>query len=138
MNLPEPARRGELRAVECPSREVLRHVTSLWGVLALLLLRDETLRFSELRRRAKGASEKMLAQTLQTLEADGFVARKAYPVIPPHVEYSLTALGVEASEKVGALACWIEDSLPRIMEARERRPVSAQSSNLASSPSSKR
>ena len=120
MNFPEPLLRGELRAVECPSREVLRHVTSLWGVLVLLLLRDETLRFSELRRRAKGVSEKMLAQTLQTLEADGFVARKAYPVIPPHVEYSLTSLGVEASEKVGALACWVEDSLPQVMEARER------------------
>ena len=89
------ARRGELFVQECPSREVFKHVTSLWGVLALVSLQQGTLRFSELRRLVGGVSEKMLAQTLQVLEADGFVERKAYPVVPPRVEYSLTPLGME-------------------------------------------
>src|SRR5882724_11696222 len=82
----------------CPSRSVLDHVTSRWGVLILDALRERPYRFNELRRRIGGVSEKMLAQTLQTLERDGFVLRRAFPVIPPHVEYSLTGLGAEAAE----------------------------------------
>jgi DNA-binding HxlR family transcriptional regulator len=65
-------------------------------VLVLAALMDGTLRFSELRSTVGGVSEKMLAQTLQTLERDGFVYREAHPVIPPHVDYSLTPLGEEA------------------------------------------
>ena len=76
----------------CPSRTVLDHVMSKWGSLVLLALSEgEPLRWSELRRRAQGVSEKMLAQTLRTLDADGLVERDAQPVVPPHVEYSLTA-----------------------------------------------
>lgn len=66
-------------------------------------------------------SERMLAQTLQALEGDGLVDRKAYEVIPPHVEYSLTPLGNEAAIKVRALADWIETSLPAIGKEWERR-----------------
>lgn len=65
----------------------------------------------------------MLAQTLQTLEADGFINRKSYPVVPPHVEYSLTPLGEEAAEQVESLVEWIETNLPRVMKAREQRKV---------------
>jgi DNA-binding HxlR family transcriptional regulator len=74
-------------------------------------------RFSELKRAIGGVSERMLAQTLQWLEADGLVDRKAYQVVPPHVEYSLTPLGRECAEKVRLLADWIETSLPRIQAA---------------------
>jgi len=63
-------------------------------------------------------SEKMLAQSLQALEQDGFVDRVSYPVVPPHVEYSLTPLGVEVSEKVAALADWIEVNLPQVLANR--------------------
>src|SRR5688572_32937285 len=78
-------------AAGCPSRTVLDHVMSKWGLLVLLSLSDgEARRWSELRRRAEGVSEKMLAQTLRTLVADGLVLRDARPVVPPHVEYSLT------------------------------------------------
>ncbi|NDJ59152.1 winged helix-turn-helix transcriptional regulator [Enterobacteriaceae bacterium 4M9] len=117
-NLSEQLRDGNLFAEQCPSREVLKHVTSRWGVLILVALRDGTHRFSDLRRKMGGVSEKMLAQTLQWLEADGFVLRKAYAVVPPHVEYSLTPLGCEVSEKVAALADWIEINLPQVMAAR--------------------
>ncbi|HXK54681.1 MAG TPA: helix-turn-helix domain-containing protein, partial [Hyphomicrobiales bacterium] len=76
-------------------------------------------RFSELRRKIGGVSEKMLAQTLQWLEGDGLVLRVSYPVVPPHVEYSLTPLGLEAGGRVKDLADWVEINLPRIAAARE-------------------
>lgn len=114
-------RRGELLAADCPSRGVLLHVTSRWGVLVLLVLSDGMHRFSAMRRKIGGVSEKMLAQTLQVLEADGFVQRRSLPVVPPHVEYTLTALGREVAEQVGGLSEWIEVNLPRILRARERR-----------------
>jgi DNA-binding HxlR family transcriptional regulator len=119
-NIPLSAQmtRGDLFTGKCPSREVLTHVTSRWGVLILVALLGGTYRFSDLRRKVNGVSERMLAQTLQWLEADGFVLRKSYPVVPPHVEYSLTPLGLEVGKKVEALADWIEESLPQIMEAR--------------------
>jgi DNA-binding HxlR family transcriptional regulator len=113
--------RGELFAPACPSRGVLEHVTSRWGVLVLVALLEGTHRFSELRRKVGGVSEKMLAQTLQSLEADGFVRREVFPVIPPHVEYSLTPLGQEVAERVEGLADWIEENLGRILAARAER-----------------
>ncbi len=102
----------------CPSRVVLEHVTSRWGVLVLAVLTEGSFRFSELRREVGGVSEKMLAQTLQTLERDGFVNRDAKPVIPPHVDYSLTPLGRQAADQVWALARWAEASLGDVVEAR--------------------
>lgn len=105
---------GQLLSAGCPSREVFKHVTSQWGVLVLIVLEGGTHRFSELRRKIGGVSERMLAQSLQLLEADGFVLRRAYPVVPPHVEYSLTPLGAEVAEKVRVLADWIEINFHRI------------------------
>jgi DNA-binding HxlR family transcriptional regulator len=115
--LSEQLQRGNLLAADCPSREVLKHVTSRWGVLVLMALEGKTRRFSELRRLIGGVSERMLAQTLQWLEGDGLIDRVAYQVVPPHVEYSLTPLGIEAAERVRVLADWIETSLPRIAES---------------------
>ncbi|WP_418958516.1 winged helix-turn-helix transcriptional regulator [Streptomyces tritici] len=103
---------------KCPSRLVLEHVTSRWGVLVLAALLERSYRFSELRRTIGGVSEKMLAQTLQTLERDGFVHREARPVIPPRVDYSLTALGEEAARKVWELARWTERRVPAVEAAR--------------------
>lgn len=116
----ELMQRGQLFAEQCPSREVLKHVTSRWGVLLLVALLGGTHRFSDLRRKVRGISEKMLAQTLQWLEGDGFVERIAYPVVPPHVEYRLTPLGEEIGQKVEALADWIEVKLPEILAAQKR------------------
>lgn len=108
----------DVNARNCPSRVILEHVTSRWGVLVLAALIDGTLRFSELRRTVGGVSEKMLAQTLQTLERDGFVHREAYPVIPPRVDYSLTPLGKEAADQVWGLARWAEARTERVAAAR--------------------
>ncbi|WP_198527944.1 winged helix-turn-helix transcriptional regulator [Atlantibacter hermannii] len=123
-SLTQQLRDGNLFAEQCPSRDVLKHVTSRWGVLILVALRDGTHRFSDLRRKMGGVSEKMLAQTLQWLEQDGFVNRVSYPVVPPHVEYSLTPLGEDVSEKVAALADWIEINLPQVC-VRPGRDASA-------------
>ncbi|WP_297513077.1 helix-turn-helix domain-containing protein [uncultured Caulobacter sp.] len=106
---------GNVMAVACPSREVLNHVTSRWGVLVLMALETGALRFSQLRRQVGGVSERMLAQTLKQLEGDGFVRRQAFEVVPPHVEYSLTPLGLEVAQRVRALADWIEVNLGRIL-----------------------
>jgi DNA-binding HxlR family transcriptional regulator len=104
-------------AAGCPSRVVLDHVTSKWGFLVLLALGEgHPLRWSELRRRAEGVSEKMLAQTLRTLEGDGLVVRDAKPVVPPHVEYSLTPLGVELAALLTPLMDWLVDHAPGILE----------------------
>ncbi len=105
---------------KCPSRRVLNHVTSRWGVLVLIALQNGTHRFSSLRRSIGGVSERMLAQTLRVLEEDGFVRRTAYPVVPPHVEYDLTPLGWKVAEKVHALAACIEDNLELIENAQDR------------------
>lgn len=113
--LSEKFSRGELLNVNCPSRDVLKRITSRWSVLVFLALRDQKLRFSELRRTVGGVSERMLAQTLRNLEEDGFIARVAYAVVPPHVEYSLTPLGHELSVQVIGLADWLEDNLQRIL-----------------------
>ncbi len=107
--------RGNVLAETCPSRAILSHLTSRWGVLAIIVLATGTHRFSELRRKIAGVSERMLAQTLQQLESDGFVLRVAHNVVPPHVDYSLTPLGHEAAAHVVALTRWIEGALPRIL-----------------------
>ena len=97
---------------------MLRHATSRWGSLVLIVLKTGTHRFSELRRKIGGVSERMLAQTLQALEGDGFVRRVSLPVVPPHVEYSLTPLGSELAGKVAELAEWVEVNMPRIAELK--------------------
>lgn len=107
-----------VKAPMCPSRGVLEHVTSRWGVLVLAALVERSYRFSELRREVGGVSEKMLAQTLQTLERDGFVLRDAKPVIPPRVDYSLTELGREAADQVWALERWTERRTADVQAAR--------------------
>jgi DNA-binding HxlR family transcriptional regulator len=98
---------GGIFPAGCPSRTVLDHVTSKWGVLILVALSEGPQRWSELRRRAEGISEKMLAQTLKTLEADGFVRRDAQPIIPPRVDYSLTGSGQELAALLLPLVSWI-------------------------------
>lgn len=121
--LSEQMMRGEVFSDQCPSREILKHVTNRWGGLVLVALLLGTHRFSDLRRKLSGVSEKMLAQTLQTLEADGFVMRVSYPVVPPHVEYSLTPLGAELAKQVEFLVDWIEINLPRILDAQQTSGV---------------
>ena len=101
----------------CPSRIVLDHVSSKWGVLLLVALSSGPQRWSELRRRAEGISEKMLAQTLKTLEGDGFLHRDAQPVIPPRVDYSLSDRGRELVALLLPLVTWIAEHADEIVNA---------------------
>ena len=103
----------------CPTRIVLNHVTSTWGVLVLVALSQSDLRWGELRRTVQGISEKMLAQTLRTLEADGFVLCTAQPTIPPRVDYSLTARGHELTEHLLPLMSWIAANADDILADEE-------------------
>lgn len=119
VSLSERLRRGDLFASPCPSRMVLKHVCSQWGLLILISLQGKrVMRFAELRKKLGGVSEKMLAQSLQALASDGFLLRKSYPVVPPHVEYSLTEMGEEIADRVAELTDWIECNLPRVLEAQ--------------------
>lgn len=96
---------------QCPSRRVLNHVTGRWGVLVLGALEPGTLRFNELRRRVSGVSDKMLAQTLKSLQKDGFVLRRDHSTVPPHVDYTLTSKGEELAALVGQLVTWVEGNM---------------------------
>ena len=106
---------GEVFQGNCPTRTVLDHVTSRWGVLVLVSLSGRTARWSELRRDIQGVSEKMLAQTLQTLERDRLVARHARAVVPPHVEYRLTPWGEEVVQHLLPLMTWVADHAEAIV-----------------------
>lgn len=113
-------RKGNLYAADCPTRSVLDNVTSRWGSLVVVLLLEETYRFSELAYRIGGVSEKMLAQTLRALEEDGFVLRQVYATKPPRVEYSLTPFGRELAERMKVLTSWVESNVGKVMTHRTR------------------
>ena len=106
---------------DCPGRGILEHVMSRWGVLVLLALRDGTHRFSALRRRIGGVSEKMLAQTLRTLEDDAFVLRHDFAEVPPRVEYELTPMGRQVATHVAAIATWVVENTAQVLAARQKR-----------------
>ncbi|WP_030540920.1 helix-turn-helix domain-containing protein [Sphingobium sp. DC-2] len=108
-------REGDLMAVACPSREIFRHITSRWGAMVILALEVRTYRFSELRRRIGGVSERMLAHTLHLLEGNHLILRQAHAVVPPHVDYSLTDLGREAAILLRPLADWVESNVHRMI-----------------------
>ncbi|MDT0453568.1 winged helix-turn-helix transcriptional regulator [Streptomyces hesseae] len=113
-------------ARNCPSRETLGHVTGRWGALTLGALREDTLRFNELRRRVEGVSEKMLSQTLHALERDGLVHREAQPTNPPRVDYRLTPLGRDVTGRLMGLIELLEERMPDVLAARERYDATAR------------
>ncbi len=105
-----PSARGNCFNEACPGRTILSHVTGRWGSLVLAGLASAgTLRFSELRTRIQGVSEKMLSQTLRELERDGLLERRSYAVVPPRVEYSLTPLGTGVAAHMAAAIDWIDE-----------------------------
>ena len=105
---PEPDLVTDVFARGCTSRAAFEVVTSKWASLALLALGEGSYRFNALRRRVEGVSEKMLSQTLQSLERDGMVTRDVVTTIPPRVEYGLTPLGEQVAQRLRALADLLE------------------------------
>lgn len=111
---------GDCFRSECPARDVLNHVSNRWGGLVLGALRERDLRYSEIRARVGGISEKMLAQTLDVLERDGLIERRSYPVVPPHVEYALSASGRELAGRLMDLFDWIGANVETFVRAQKR------------------
>ncbi|MCX4098879.1 winged helix-turn-helix transcriptional regulator [Nocardia sp. alder85J] len=114
----DPGLEADVFARNCTSRPVLQNVASRWGTLALVALLEGPYRFSALRRRVDGVSERMLSQTLQTLERDGLVHREVQQAIPPHVEYTLTPLGTEVAQRLGELIHVLEANMDTVRAAQ--------------------
>ena len=102
----------------CRAREVLQRVGDKWSVLAIDLLGQGTMRFTELHRAIDGITARMLTVTLRGLERDGIVTRTIHPVIPPRVEYTLTPMGRTLLDTIGQLVDWTDSHLPEIQAAR--------------------
>ncbi|HLZ00716.1 MAG TPA: helix-turn-helix domain-containing protein [Bradyrhizobium sp.] len=107
-------------SADCPTRQILDRVGDKWAVLILLLLRDEPMRFNQLRRAIEGISQKMLAQVLRSLERDGLVKRRAIPTVPVTVEYSISPLGITLAAAVDPLRDWAERNLKDVLAAQRR------------------
>jgi DNA-binding HxlR family transcriptional regulator len=103
----------------CESRQALDRIADKWTCLIVYALLDGRRRHGELRRTIEGISQKMLTQTLRSMEADGLVTRTVIDVVPPHVEYGLTPLGQTLSDPLVAICRWAMDHLPEMRAARQ-------------------
>ncbi|MET9491345.1 MULTISPECIES: winged helix-turn-helix transcriptional regulator [unclassified Nocardia] len=110
---------ADVYSPKCPTRQVLDHIAGKWTILVVdALLQQDTMRYTELSRRIGGVSQKMLTQTLRSLEGDGFLTRTMHPTIPPRVEYQLTPLGRSLAEPISALRQWTETHINEVERAR--------------------
>lgn len=110
----------------CGSREVLDVIADKWSALILYALLHRAHRHAELLRMVGGISQKMLTQTLRALEVDGLVAREVFPVVPPHVEYSLTDLGRSLTPLLREICRWAEQHLADVQNARLSRSTGSE------------
>ena len=115
-------------AATCPTRLVLDRVADKWAVLILGLLCGEPVRFNRIRREIEGISQKVLSQTLKSLERDGLVSRKAIPTVPVTVEYSITPLGRTLSATVDSLRVWAETHIDKVLKAQKQYDAGMQRS----------
>ena len=120
-----PATSQDERPAACRARDILDRVGDKWSLYVIASLGEQTLRFTDLKRRVDGISQRMLTATLRGLERDGIVSRTVYPVVPPRVDYALTPLGRTLLATVGTLVVWAEDHLEDIENARAAFDVRA-------------
>lgn len=118
LSLP-PVEPGSGHESRCPVRDVLDCIGDKWSLLTLGALEGGTLRFTELKRAIGDISQRMLAQTLRTLERDGYVTRQVFPTVPPKVEYALADLGRSLLGKVKPLIRWADENHARVRRARK-------------------
>jgi DNA-binding HxlR family transcriptional regulator len=104
----------------CPTRQALDRIADKWTVLIIGSLARRPHRFGELRRAIDGISQKMLTQTLRSLELDGLVARRVKATVPVTVEYSLTATGRTLTKPLEAIRCWAEQHIDEVLAARSQ------------------
>ena len=93
-----------------PARQVLRVIADTWTPIVLFCLKGKTRRFNELQRSIPDISKKMLTQTLRKLQRRGLLDRLVHPVVPPHVDYTLTAVGTKFAEAVALLCAWAQNN----------------------------
>jgi DNA-binding HxlR family transcriptional regulator len=108
---------------DCDFRDMLSRVGDKWSLLVIATLErrpGRRGRFSDLKRRIPGISQRMLTATVRHLERDGLLTRHVYPEIPPRVEYELTHLGKGLMDPVRTLVSWLQSHWPAIRGARER------------------
>jgi DNA-binding HxlR family transcriptional regulator len=111
------APRGNLFDPACPTRQLLDRIGGRWVAMLVKVLAENDPRelgFAELERALPGISHKMLSQTLRTLTADGLVARRVEPTVPPRVYYRLTPLGLSLDEPLAGLREWAERHMPEV------------------------
>jgi DNA-binding HxlR family transcriptional regulator len=102
----------------CRTRVVLDIVGDKWSLLVVRNLSNGSRRFTELKRAIDGISQRMLTVTLRGLERDGILTRTVHDVMPPHVSYELTEMGVTLREATAPLLEWSVAHLARIDDAR--------------------
>jgi DNA-binding HxlR family transcriptional regulator len=110
----------DIYAEDCPTRQVLDRIGDKWTTLTIGLLKDGPKRFSELQRGIVGVSQKMLTQTLRSLERDGLVTRTVYAEVPPRVEYTLTPLGETLCGPIEAIHRWSIEHIEQVTAAQQR------------------
>src|SRR5947209_11167551 len=110
---------------QCPSRLVLDRIADKWTALIIQILARGTLRYSALQREIGDISQKVLTQTLRSLERDGLVRRKVYDNATPKVEYALTTLGRTLIEPLQGLCRWSEKHLAELQANRSRAKAKA-------------
>jgi DNA-binding HxlR family transcriptional regulator len=102
----------------CPTRHALDLIGDKYTVLVIIFLQETPRRFSELQRMITGISQKVLTQTLRSLERDGLLTRTIYPEVPPRVEYALTPLGETLIDPLVALREWAETNIEAVLVAQ--------------------
>ncbi len=105
--------------VQCLPRQALGLISDRWTMIVVKALSEDIHRYGALHRAIGGISQKMLTQTLRSLEHDGLVSRTVYPVVPPKVEYALTPLGETLIEPLAAISDWAERHMDEIVQARQ-------------------
>ena len=104
---------------DCPGHQVLAILSGKWTPLIVEALAEGPQRHGELARRVAGATQKMLTQTLRSMEADGLVQRTVFDRVPPAVEYRLTPLGETLKDPLIAICRWAMEHLPELQQARQ-------------------
>src|SRR3954447_22285708 len=103
---------------ECPTRRLVDTLGDKWVTLVLCALAEAPQRYTELARRIAGVSQKMLTQTLRTLERDGLLSRAVTPSVPVRVDYALTPLGASLMPVVRQIKAWAEANMDAVLQAR--------------------
>lgn len=110
--------RGDVFAANCPTRQLLDRIADKWSTLILIVLGDGPIRFNALKHRVDGVSQKMLSQTLKSLERDGLVSRSVVATVPVSVTYAVTPLGRTLMAAMQSMIDWAETQMPQVAAAQ--------------------